>query len=75
MRGAYDLGALSATGDGAAFYSALGWRQWQGPTAALTPTGIQRTEEDDGAVYVLPLAVPLDLFGELVCDWRDGDVW
>jgi aminoglycoside 2'-N-acetyltransferase I len=31
--------------------------------------------EDDGCLYVLELAVPLDLDGELTCDWRDGDVW
>jgi aminoglycoside 2'-N-acetyltransferase I len=75
VRGAYDLGALSASDEGAAFYAARGWQLWQGPTAVLTPTGIQRTEDDDDSIYVLPLAVPLDLFGELVCDWRDGDVW
>jgi aminoglycoside 2'-N-acetyltransferase I len=34
-----------------------------------------RTEDADGAVYVLELSVPLDLAGELTCDWRDGDVW
>jgi hypothetical protein len=28
---------------------------WQGPTSALTPTGIERTEEEDGCVHVLPL--------------------
>jgi hypothetical protein len=32
-------------------------------------------EEGDGAVFVFPVVPPLDLFGELVCDWRDGDVW
>jgi aminoglycoside 2'-N-acetyltransferase I len=48
---------------------------WQGPSSALTPTGIERTEEEDGGIFVLPLVVPLDLFGELTCDWRDGDVW
>jgi hypothetical protein len=24
---------------------------------------------------VFELAVPLDISGELTCDWRDGDVW
>jgi hypothetical protein len=24
---------------------------------------------------VLPVAMELDLTGELTCDWRDGDVW
>jgi aminoglycoside 2'-N-acetyltransferase I len=75
IRGGYDLGGLGATDEAAAFYAARGWRQWQGPTSALTPAGIRRTQEDDGAVYVLPVAVPLDLTGELTCDWRDGDVW
>lgn len=74
-RGAYDLGALGATDEAGAFYAARGWREWLGPSSALTPTGIQRTEDDDGGIYVLPLGVPLDLSGELTCDWRDGDVW
>jgi aminoglycoside 2'-N-acetyltransferase I len=75
VRGAYDLGALSATDAAADLYAARGWELWRGPTSALTPTGIKRTEEDDGSIYVLPVAVPLDLSGELTCDWRDGDVW
>jgi aminoglycoside 2'-N-acetyltransferase I len=75
VHGAYLLGALAATGEGAAFYAARGWQRWRGPTSTLTPTGIERTEEHDGDIYVLPVAAPLDLSGELTCDWRDGDVW
>jgi aminoglycoside 2'-N-acetyltransferase I len=75
VRGAYDLGALSTSDAGADFYAARGWRRWQGPSSALTPTGLERTEDDDGSIYVLPLAVALDLSGALTCDWRDGDVW
>lgn len=75
IRGAYDLGALGATAEAAKLYAARGWKCWQGPTSALTPAGITRTEDDDGGVYVLPLSVPLDLAGELACDWRDGDLW
>jgi aminoglycoside 2'-N-acetyltransferase I len=75
VRGAYELGALGATDEAADFYAARGWKLWQGPTSALTPTGIARTEEEDGCIYVLPVAAPLDLSGELTCDWRDGDVW
>jgi aminoglycoside 2'-N-acetyltransferase I len=75
VRGAYDLGALGATDDGARLYTARGWQRWQGPLSALTPTGIARTPEDEGGVYVLGVGAPLDLSGELTCDWRDGDVW
>jgi aminoglycoside 2'-N-acetyltransferase I len=75
VRGAYELGALGATDQAAELYDARGWRLWHGPTSALTPTGISRTEEDDGCIYVLPGAARLDLSGELTCDWRDGDVW
>jgi aminoglycoside 2'-N-acetyltransferase I len=75
VRGAYEVGALGATDEGADLYTARGWKRWQGPTSVLTPTGIRRTEEDDGCVYVLPVGVPLDLSAELTCDWRDGDVW
>jgi aminoglycoside 2'-N-acetyltransferase I len=75
VRDAYELGALSATEEGADLYAARNWTRWQGPTSALTPTGIRRTADDDGSVFVLPVGVPLDLSGELTCDWRDGDVW
>jgi aminoglycoside 2'-N-acetyltransferase I len=75
LRGAYDLGALGSTEEGAGFYTARGWKLWQGPSSALTPAGIRPTPDEDGCLYVFELAVPLDLSGELTCDWRDGDVW
>jgi aminoglycoside 2'-N-acetyltransferase I len=75
VRGAYDLGALGATDEAVALYEGRGWKLWQGPSSALTPDGLRRTPDEDGAIYVLPGAVALDLAGELTCDWRDGDVW
>ncbi|GAA3094511.1 GNAT family N-acetyltransferase [Streptosporangium carneum] len=75
IRDAYDLGALSASDQAVDFYATRGWKQWRGTTWAFTPAGVTRTEEEDEGVHVLPLAVPLDLSGELTCDWRDGDVW
>jgi aminoglycoside 2'-N-acetyltransferase I len=76
IRGGYDLGALSAASDEAAsFYLELGWQRWRGPTSVLTPTGIERTPEDDGSIFVLQSAAPLILDAELTCDWRAGDVW
>ncbi|MEV8442724.1 GNAT family N-acetyltransferase [Actinosynnema sp. NPDC051121] len=74
VRGAYPLGALSASEDALAFYAARGWQRWRGRTFALTPAGVERTEEEDDGIFVLPV-VPLDLAGDLTCDWRDGDVW
>ncbi|MGK5499823.1 GNAT family N-acetyltransferase [Streptomyces sp. URMC 125] len=75
VRGAYDLGALGSSDEGLAFYASRGWRRWLGPTSVLTPAGAVRTEEDDGCVLVLPVAAGLDPRGQLVCDWREGDVW
>jgi aminoglycoside 2'-N-acetyltransferase I len=75
IRAAYDLGGLGATDEAADFYAARGWLRWEGPTSALTPTGMQRTADEDGAIYVLPVAARLDPTGPLACDWRDGDVW
>lgn len=75
LRGAYDLGALGSTTEGAGFYAARGWQLWRGPSSALTPVGIRPTSDDDGCLYVFELGVPLDLSGELTCDWREGDVW
>ena len=75
IRGAYELGALGATDEAARLYAARGWQLWRGPLCAITPTGVVRTAEEDGCVYVLPVSVDLDLARELTCDWRDGDVW
>ncbi len=72
---AYDLGALGATDEGAAFYASRGWQAWRGPLAVLSPEGVRPTPDEQGGVLVLPAAVGLDLDGDLVCDWRDGDVW
>ena len=74
-RDAYELAALSTSEAGAPLYSARGWLAWAGPTSVLAPTGLVRTPEDDDAVRVLPLSAPLDLHGELTCDWRSGDAW
>jgi len=74
-RGAYEVAALGATDEAAAFYASRGWQLWQGPTWAMTPTGRIRTPDDDDGVYVLPLSSPLALQSELTCDWRDGDPW
>lgn len=75
IRAAYDLGALGASDAGAAFYAARGWQLWRGPSSALTPDGIRPTPDEDGGIYVLPGATPLDLDAPLTCDWRDGDPW
>jgi aminoglycoside 2'-N-acetyltransferase I len=72
---AYEFGALSATDDGMPLYQSSGWQVWRGPLSALTPSGVVRTPEEDGAVHVLPLGTALDLDDELTCDWRDGDLW
>lgn len=75
VRGAYPLGALSASELGQPMYEARGWQKWQGPTSVLAPGGIRRTPDDDGSVYVLPIDVEVDVTAELTCDWRAGDVW
>lgn len=75
IRGAYQLGALSASGVGEKLYRPRGWLRWHGPTSVLTPTGVVRTPDDDGAVFVLPVSTQIDPAVDLACDWRDGDVW
>lgn len=74
IRAAYDLGALSSSEMAVPFYEARGWRRWEGPSWALTPAGVTRTEDDDGGIYVLPVT-EVTVTADLTCDWRDGDVW
>ncbi len=75
LRGAYHVGALSATEAGRPLYTARGWLPWRGPTSVLTAEGIRRTPDDDGSVFVLPVSVQMDTAEAIACDWRDGDVW
>jgi aminoglycoside 2'-N-acetyltransferase I len=75
IRGAYRVGALSASGAGRRLYRPRGWLPWRGPTAVLSPGGPVRTPDDDGSVFALPVDVDLDPGEDLTCDGRDGDVW
>lgn len=75
IRGAYAIGALAASERAGGFYTSLGWLRWRGATWVLSPDGVERTVDEDGGVYVLPQGTQIDLAGDLVCDWRDGDVW
>lgn len=74
VRRAYTLGALSASDEARAMYLGRGWLPWRGRTFAMTPDGMVRTAEEDAGIMVLTNA-PIELTGDLVCDWRDGDVW
>ena len=75
IRGAYDIGALGTTDDGEPFYLARGWQLWRGASWAMTPDGVRRTADDDGAIYVFPNRADLDLDGDIMCAYRPGDVW
>lgn len=75
IKGAYELGALGSSDEGLAFYAARGWQRWQGKSYALTPTGIVRTPDDDDGIFVFPVAEPMDLNADLICDYRQGEPW
>lgn len=72
----FELGALG-TGS-PPFYERLGWLRWAGPTFVRTLAGLQRTEEDDDGIMVLPTPrtpADIDRTTPISCDWRPGDVW
>jgi aminoglycoside 2'-N-acetyltransferase I len=75
IQGTWPLGALS-TGT-PAFYESVGWERWRGPTFVAGPAGRLRTPDDDGGIMILRTtrSPSLDLDGDIVCDWRPGDVW
>lgn len=74
IRASYEVGALGASEAGIALYEKRGWKRWRGRTLAFTPDGIVPTPEDD-SVYVLEVSAPLDVEADLICDYREGDVW
>ncbi|MFE1444017.1 GNAT family N-acetyltransferase [Streptomyces sp. NPDC058739] len=72
---AYDLGALSASDEGALLYESRGWRAWSGPVHALSPDGPLRLPDEEGSTYVWPVPVAAaDPDAVLLFDWREGDV-
>ncbi|MEV3972044.1 GNAT family N-acetyltransferase [Streptomyces sp. NPDC050698] len=73
---AYDLGALSASDDGARLYASRGWRSWTGEVHALSPRhGVVRMPEEEGSTWVRTApGRSLDPTHPLLFDWRDGDV-
>ncbi len=75
IHGAYEIGALASSEEAMDFYAALGWQLWTGTASVLTPSGTERTEEEEGCIYVLPVSAQLNPKGDLACDWRGGDVW
>ena len=79
MRGAYQLGALSASEAGRHIYETRGWLRVARPDIGVgARRGVTRTPDDDGgAVRVARSAgaMVLDTTAEITCDWRDGDVW
>ncbi len=75
IRGAYEIGALATSEQAADFYAARGWQLWRGTASVIAPGGIERTEEEEGGIYVLPVSATLRPDGDLACDWRGGDVW
>jgi aminoglycoside 2'-N-acetyltransferase I len=75
VRSAYQLGALGASPDGARLYASRGWQLWRGPSSAMTPDGIRPTPGAEEFIYVLPVSVPVDMSGELTCDFRPASLW
>ena len=72
---AYEIGALGASDAAVDFYRNRGWVRWQGRSYALTPNGVVRTPDEDDGIFVWPSGHPINIEGDITCDWRDGDVW
>ncbi|MFH8473326.1 GNAT family N-acetyltransferase [Streptomyces sp. NPDC018000] len=73
--GAYAFGALSASAAGAALYAERGWQVWPGRIAVLGRNGVERLPDEEGSTWIRAAGTALPpASGELIFDWRDGDV-
>lgn len=71
----YDIGVLSTGLHDV--YAPLGWERWRGASYAQRLGERIRTAEDDDGLMVLRTSRTrhVDLSGDIVADWRDGDNW
>ena len=71
----YDIGVLSTSLK--AVYAPLGWESLHGPSYVQTPHRRVRAADEDRGLLVLrtPRTPPVNIGGEIVADWRTGDVW
>ncbi|QES44028.1 aminoglycoside 2'-N-acetyltransferase [Streptomyces venezuelae] len=69
---AYELGALSASDDGARLYLSRGWQEWKGAVGTLGPTGVIHMPDEEPPLL---WGADLDPAHEILIDWRDGDVY
>jgi len=71
----YDIGVLSTGLHDV--YSPLGWERWRGASYVQKLSERVRTAEDDDGLMVLRTSRSrhVDLSGDIVADWRDGDIW
>ncbi len=74
--GAYELGALSASDDGAMLYRSRSWMLWPGRIEVFGPGGVVPLPDEEGSTYLRPAGDrPLpEPAAALVFDWRDGDL-
>jgi aminoglycoside 2'-N-acetyltransferase I len=75
IRQEYNLGALGASEQAKTFYAARGWRPWRGRLSVLTAIGVESLGRGNGSVHVFTHGVPVDVTGELTCEWREGELW
>jgi aminoglycoside 2'-N-acetyltransferase I len=71
----HDIGVLSTGLHDV--YSSLGWERWRGASYVQKLGERVRTAEDDACLMVLRTSRTrdVDLNGDIVADWRDGDIW
>ena len=70
----FELAALCA--GPVAFYEKLGWQLWRGDLFVRTPTGLTRTQEEEGVmIFPMPRSPALDLDSALSVEWRPGEFW
>lgn len=78
LRTRHAIGALNAVERAAPFYASRGWRSWNGPTQADTPSGLVDTYDAADRIFLLTHSSASPDFAKsvpLICDWRVGDLW
>jgi aminoglycoside 2'-N-acetyltransferase I len=69
----YDIGAMST--DRVDFYRRAGWQSWAGRSFVQETDEVRPVRPVGTIMVIVAPCLDLNIQGDIVTDWREGDIW